>query len=103
MTNKHTKKDKIPTDKEVYNFFYGNNFSHWNHRVIYENGVFGICEVHYDKKIKPIAWTEPIVIADTIEELLQVLTKMAGACIKPILSIKGNKLYEKSTKNKKNK
>lgn len=74
------------------------DFSHWNHRVIYDNEVFGICEVHYDKKIKPIAWTDPIVIGETVEELLQELTLMAGSCIKPILEVKGNKLCKRKLK-----
>jgi hypothetical protein len=101
---KDHKKEKILTDQEVHDFFYGTNtkakkepdFSHWNHRVIYEDGVFGICEVYYDKKIKPIAWTDPIIVAETVEELLHELTLMAGACIRPILKVKGNKLYEKN-------
>jgi hypothetical protein len=83
MNKKTSKKGTLP------------DFNHWNHRVVYENEVFGICEVIYDKKNKPYAWSEPIVVSDTIEGLLQELTLMAGACIKPVLIAKKNKLWTK--------
>lgn len=83
MKKKTSKNEQIP------------DISHWNHRVIFEDGTFYLTEVYYNEKIKPIGWSEPIVVGDTIEELLEQLTLMSGACIKPVLEVKGNKLCTK--------
>jgi hypothetical protein len=58
----------------------------WNYRVLMHRDdpdeiVLGLHEVHYnDGKI--VGWTEePIIVGDTVEELLRVLARMAGAVV----------------------
>ncbi len=51
---------------------------YWNYRIFrYKNGGLGVHETWYDKTNKPMTWTqEPIIVGDSVKELLHVLTMM---------------------------
>ena len=85
-TKKTSKKPKIPS------------MEYWNYRVINCDGYHSIHEVHYDKKNKPIMWSEEalIPVGESFEELKSDLLHYMLAIARPVLIIKKNKLYEEN-------
>lgn len=55
----------------------------WNYRVVHTGDEYGIHEVYYD----PTGWTvEPVpVVADSVEDLRDVLNRMLAALDKPVI------------------
>ena len=80
-TKKHSKIAKIDT---------------WNYRVLNHGDYCAVHEVYYDKKRKIITWTEEAVIpiGDDIGELKKELIYYMLSIARPVLKVKGNKLYE---------
>jgi len=66
----------------------------WNYRVMLRpeevDPAYGIYEVFYEGT-PPRAWActeEPFIVGDTVEELLEVLVRMAACTQKPVLEYK---------------
>lgn len=71
----------------------------WNYRVIdfaEENGgetCLKICEVYYDDDEKPNGYADASVMGDSLAETRQELKRMTAATNKPVLTLKGGKLF----------
>jgi hypothetical protein len=65
----------------------------WNHRIIrhhseYQDYYYSMHEVYYDDRGHPTAWiAEPIVIADSMDDLRQTLALMLSATFEPVLEV----------------
>lgn len=71
----------------------------WNYRVIdlrEENGgepCYKICEVYYSDDEKPDGYADATVMGDNLAEVRQELKRMTAATNKPVLTLKGGKLF----------
>ena len=71
--------------------------SHWNYRIIEEDGLLTLREVFYSKKGKPDSWTIDAISphGEDKADLLLNFHQMWIAFNKPILIVKGKKLKVK--------
>jgi len=67
----------------------------WNYRVMdltdhSPDGelLYGIVEAYYDKQGNPEGYTDPLVLGDSLQELVETLELMHKAVDKPILNPK---------------
>lgn len=71
-------------------------FTHWNYRVVKEDGELSIREVYYKgKKIEAWAAEPSIVWGVNLEEISQSLELMKLALSKPILHVDGYQILKR--------
>lgn len=68
--------------------------STWNHRVFKNEAVddfeptYEFVEAHYDDDGTPTGWGEPFMIADNLEGLTELISRLQKALAQPVLTAK---------------
>ena len=58
----------------------------WNYRLVKEDGIIQLAEIHYHKDGMPYGWSEAFVLGDNLEEVQKVYKMIQPAFDNPILN-----------------